>query len=135
MAGSTSKSQVAALLASARRHPGTEEGIACAGTSLESRTITVRGKAFAFFGAGALRLKLRDSLAEAQACAARSPELYQAGASGWVRVTLGDAPLPLPMLRRWLDESHALFAGPRAAVAKASTRKPPSKRPTKAPRR
>jgi hypothetical protein len=41
----------------ALRLPGTEEGVACAGTSLEKRTIKVRGKAFLFLGAGDAMLK------------------------------------------------------------------------------
>jgi hypothetical protein len=123
---SRSRASLPDLLACARRHPGVDEGIACAGTKLQSRTVRVRGKAFAFFGPGSLRLKLEDSLGEARALAARSPDLCEAGASGWVKVTLGETMLPLPLLRRWLDESHALFAGGGQAT-KSRAMGPPSR--------
>jgi hypothetical protein len=109
----------AALLAHARRHPGIEEGVACAGTKIESRTVKVRGKAFAFFGPGTLRLKLGASLAEAQAFAAQSPDACSAGAGGWIAVRFAAGGPPAAVLRRWLDESHALFSGGGAPGAAA----------------
>ena len=112
-----------ALLAHARRHPGIEEGVACAGTKLESRTVKVRGKAFAFFGPGTLRLKLGSSLAEAQAFAARAPDACSAGAGGWIAVRFVAGAPPAAVLRRWLDESHALFAGGGAPAKKAKKAK------------
>jgi hypothetical protein len=122
----------ATLLAHARRHPGIEEGVACAGTKLESRTVKVRGKAFAFFASDKLRLKLGSSLAEAQAFAARSPDACSAGAGGWIAVRFAVCAPPTALLRRWLDESHALFAGaaPKAApkAAKGKTSAPARKR-------
>jgi hypothetical protein len=114
----------AALLAHARRHPGIEEGVACAGTKLESRTVKVRGKAFAFFGPDTLRLKLGSSLAEAQTFAAQSPDACSAGAGGWVAVRFAAGAPPAAVLRRWLDESHGLYAG---AVATAAAKTKPTK--------
>ncbi len=113
---------IAALLASVRRHPDVEEGVACAGTKLESRTLKVRSKAFAFVRPGNLMLKLRDSLDEALGLARAEPEQFQASANGWVTVRLAAAAMPTAMvsrLRRWLDESHALFA---AGAAKPTGR-------------
>src|SRR5215831_1932547 len=123
-----SDGSIATLLAHARRHPGIEEGIACAGTKLESRTVKVRGKAFAFFGPDTLRLKLGASLAEAQTFAAKSPDACSAGAGGWVAVRFATGGPPVAVLRRWLDESHALFVGAEGPKAVA---KKPAKRPTR----
>lgn len=83
MTTSKLSSTMRALVASVRRHPGVEEGIACAGTSIESRTLKVCGKAFAFVRPGNLMLKLSDSLGAAKAMAARAPERIKVGASGW----------------------------------------------------
>jgi len=120
----------AALLAHARRHPGIEEGVACAGTKLESRTVKVRGKAFAFFGPGTLRLKLGASLAEAQQFAVRAPDACTAGAGGWIAVRYVAGAPPAAVLRRWLDESHALFAG--SAAPATAAKKPAAGKPRKA---
>lgn len=112
MAAKSQSAPLAGLIAGARRHPEVEEGVACAGTPIESRTLKVNGKAFAFFRPGNVMLKLGDSLPEAQAMAAQAPQRCQAGAGGWVTVKFGDGePLPLSVMRRWLDESYALFAG------------------------
>ena len=59
------RSRLAALRTFAMALPDTSEGVACEGTSLEKRTIETGGKAFAFFGAADLMLKLDVSLAEA----------------------------------------------------------------------
>ncbi len=129
MAGE-SESPFAVLLMAARKHPGVEEGVACAGTKLESRTLKVRGKAFAFFKPASLMFKLGESLAEARALAAESPEQWRAGAGGWVEVKATGGRLPLAQLRRWLAESYALFAG--TAGAGTSARPPKSGKATKA---
>jgi hypothetical protein len=95
--------------------PDVDEGIACAGTSLEARTLRRRGKAFLFLGAKEVRLKLADSLPEATALARKAPAACQAGANGWVRLAVG-AELPRSLLERWIAESHAAVAGgPKAA--------------------
>jgi hypothetical protein len=119
MARKSQSPPLAALIARARRHPEVEEGIACAGTSLESRTLKVRGKAFAFFRPGSVMLKLGESLAEARAMAAKAPRQFRAGAGGWVDVKFGDGePLPIAVMQRWLDESYALFAAAPASPAR-----------------
>jgi hypothetical protein len=98
-------------------YPEAEEGIACAGTSLEKRTIKVRSKAFLFLGPKDLMLKLGESLAEARIMASREPDRYHAGASGWVKVDLEKhGPPPIEVLARWIDESYRLLA-PRTLVA------------------
>lgn len=115
-----------ALLVAGRKLPGVEEGVACAGTKLESRTLKVRGKAFAFFKPASLMFKLGESLAEARALAAESPEQWRAGAGGWVEVKATGARLPLARLRRWLAESHALFANTTSGAGRPAkqTKKP-----------
>jgi hypothetical protein len=54
--------------------PKTKEGIACAGTALEKRTIKVRGKAFLFLGGKDATLKLADSLPQATQLARQQPQ-------------------------------------------------------------
>jgi hypothetical protein len=124
---------VSTLRELALKYPETEEGIACAGTALEKRTIKVRNKAFLFLGKADVMLKLRDSLTEAAKLAAKAPDVYKAGANGWVTVKLDAGASPsLDVLARWIDESYRLLAPKQlTAVLPATglpTRKP--KRPT-----
>jgi YjbR protein len=102
--------------------PETEEGIACAGTALERRTIKVRKKAFTFIGSSDLMLKLDQSLAEATRLASANPNIT-VGAHGWVTVKFGagESP-PLSCLSTWLEESYRLFApGQQDATSAAGT--------------
>lgn len=112
---------MADLGALAKSLPGVDEGVACAGTALESRTFRVNGKAFLFVSQKEARLKLAASLAEAArlGCAA--------GANGWVKIAL-DAPPPAKVLARWIAESHALLGGATVKHAKAPASKPSAKR-------
>jgi hypothetical protein len=106
-----------ALRKFALRYPEAEEGIACEGTEVESRTVKVRNKAFVFLGKTDVRLKLRDSLSEAAELAAKEPDCYNVGAPGWVKATFrpGQSP-PAGLLERWIDESYRLLA-PKQLVA------------------
>jgi hypothetical protein len=115
---------IEALRKLAVKHPGATEGIACAGTAMERRTIKASNKAFLFFGAKDALLKLRDSLPEASALAAREPTRYSVGAHGWVKATFtADAPPAFDVLARWIGESYQLVAsGKPAAKRKAQTR-------------
>lgn len=90
--------------------PETDEGVACEGTPLERRTIRVKKKAFLFLGAEDALLKLHDSLPEAEALAAREPERYKPGAHGWVSIKWHGKKPPIPLLRRWIEESYRLIA-------------------------
>ena len=115
----------------ALRYPEAEEGIACAGTAIEKRTIKVRNKAFLFLGMDDAMLKLGDSLAEAAKLAAKEPELCKTGAKGWVTVKIdADASPPLDVLARWIDESYRLLA-PKQLVALLPKRGLPSRNSTK----
>lgn len=88
--------------------PDTEQGLACAGTSLESRTFHVRRKTFLFLSRTQARLKLDASAAEARKLG------IPVGANGWVTMQLDSLP-PAPVLKRWFAESHSLVAPARPA--------------------
>ncbi len=108
-----------ALRKVALRFPGTEEGVACEGTPIESRTVKARNKAFLFIRVDHARLKLRESLPAATRLAAKEPEHFQVGAGGWVKATFSnDWAVPLDILERWIGESYRLVASPPAAVGK-----------------
>lgn len=101
----------AKLLNAALALPETEEGIACAGTALEKRTIKVRKKAFLFLSAKDAMLKLSESLPVAEDLAAAEPERYKVGAHGWTTITFGDGKsLPSAQHVKWVKESYSLFA-------------------------
>jgi hypothetical protein len=106
-----------ALAAIARSLPDVTEGVACAGTVLESRTFQVGGKAFLFLSAKVARLKLATSAGDAQR---RGVEV---GANGWAKIVL-DALPPVPLCKRWVAESHALLAGAGARKPGKSAPKP-----------
>jgi hypothetical protein len=112
-----------ALRQFALRLPETEEGVACAGTALETSTVKRNGKAFVFLRATDVRLKLDASLGEASALAERDPTRYSAGANGWVLVKLEPASDDLGLLKRWIEESHALAASSKSRSAKGSGKK------------
>lgn len=100
-----------ALRAFASGLPETTEGVACAGTSLESRTVEVRKKAFLFLRPTEARLKLRESLPEAMHLAATAPDRWRVGSLGWVAVTLpGATEADRAVLMRWVEESRRLTA-------------------------
>jgi hypothetical protein len=112
-----------ALRKAALRYPGTEEGVACEGTPIESRTVKARNKAFLFLTVGHARLKLRESLPEAAKLAQKRPDQLKVGSGGWVKASLGaDQSTPLDVLERWVGESYQLMAGP-AVAAGGKTKK------------
>ena len=78
-----------------------EQGIACAGTALESRTYSTNKKAFLFVAKKQARLKLDSSTPEAKELG------FSVGANGWVTLPL-DALPSVSVVRRWITESHAL---------------------------
>ena len=102
---------------------GVEESVACAGTVIEKRTAKVRGKAFLFLGPADAMLKLRESLPEASALAKKEPHCYRAGAGGWVSIRWAEgAPPPIALMKRWIEESHGLYAAAAPAVKKSKRR-------------
>jgi len=101
VATSTARSytrRVHPFLRAALKHPDTSTGIACKGTSLESTTAIVNGKAFLFVGKAA-RLKRK---------------------TGWVKVAL-DA--PLAEVTPWIAESYMLFACPSPGSSAPASRR------------
>ena len=103
--------------------PETDEGVACEGTALESRTVRRKGKAFLFLRATEARFKLGPSIAEAKARAAKDPQHLQVGAGGWALVKFEGATLPLDVLRRWVAESHELTGGKPSPAKKKAAKK------------
>ena len=113
------KGPMQALRKAALLYPGTEEGVACEGTPIESRTVKAQKKAFLFLTVGHARLKLRESLPEAAKLAKKQPDQFQVGSGGWVKASLmADGSTPLDVLERWIAESYRLIAGPVAAGGK-----------------
>jgi len=90
------------LAAIALALPGVDEGIACAGTALESRTHVANRKAFLYVSADCVRLELDRSVAEARKRGG------QVGAGGWTKLAMDGLP-PATDLKRWIAESHGLI--------------------------
>lgn len=61
-------------------------------------------------------LKLRESLAEAQALAEREPDVYAVGSTAWVTARFADGMGPLAVLTRWISESHRVAGGVKAGA-------------------
>ncbi|MBL8755822.1 MAG: MmcQ/YjbR family DNA-binding protein [Planctomycetes bacterium] len=106
----------------ARSLPEVDCGVACAGTSLESRTWKVGGKAFLFASRKDVRLKLDASVDEARARG------FAVGKNLWVTLPL-DALPPERVLAKWIAESHSAMAPkakpkPKPKVVEKPGRKP-----------
>ncbi len=96
--------------------PDVDQGIACAGTAVESRTFLVRKKTFLFLSKKLMRLKLERSAADAKRRG------FEVGAGGWVKLDLDGLP-PQPILKAWIAESYSLYSGTGAAQpARASSK-------------
>jgi hypothetical protein len=107
------KTSAASLRKAALELADVTEGVACEGTVLESRTVKVGNKAFAFIREKEARLKLSDSLDEAKRHATQHPDDCEVGATGWVKCSVGAATSPsAAVMKRWLKESHALMSAP-----------------------
>ena len=91
--------------------PDVDQGIACAGTALESRTYRVQKKAFHVLSSSQARVKLDASIPEARKLG------FTVGANGWVTVPM-DAPPPATVIKRWIAESHSLLSRPAAKNSK-----------------
>ncbi len=119
-----------ALRKAALERPGTEEGVACEGTTIEKRTVKVGKKAFVFLGVTDLMVKLGPSQAEARRLASTQPERYKVGANGWTTVKLDEAsgapPPGRALLERWIGESYVIMA---AAPSRAGRPGTSAKRP------
>jgi len=77
--------------------------------------VKVRKKVFVFFGTtgsddAGMGVKLPASQPLALAQAGVVPSGYGLGKAGWVSIKFGEANLPTPVLREWIDESYAAVA-------------------------
>ncbi len=92
-------------------YPEVTEGVACAGTPIESRTAVTGKKTFLFLRRKEVRLKLGDALPEVAELAAVHPDRYEAGKGGWVKITLEAGADPTSdQWQRWIDQSFRLMA-------------------------
>lgn len=105
----------------ALRHPDVGEGVACEGTAIEKRTLKTNNKAFLFLGTADAMLKLRESVPEAKKLAARKPEQYRAGATGWVTTKFGVTEPPVATMKKWIDESYRTVATASRPTRKKAT--------------
>lgn len=97
------------MLAAGLALPNVEQGIACEGTVLESRTLKVNGRAFLFLSPKKAYFKLGDSYAEAQAAGKKSSVVVPGG-GGWTSLMWdGDCPVSDAVLRKWVKESYGLM--------------------------
>ncbi len=102
--------------------PRVEQGIACAGTALESCNYRVGNKAFLFVSRKEARLKLSSSTSEAE------KRGFKVGAGGWVTLPLDALPAPR-LAEQWVAESHAQFDGSNAAKKGSAAKAAKQKRP------
>lgn len=105
----------------ASRYPGVDEGTACTQSSFKAGK-----KAFLFVGMQGGRykamFKLEKSKPEAAELAKKAPDDYQVGSTAWVTARFtAEAPMPVRLWKKWLDESYALSVG--APAAKTTTKK------------
>jgi hypothetical protein len=107
----SSRSVIEALTAVALHLPYVEEHVEGKGSPDETREFRTKDETFLFLGKTVLRLKLHESLEEAKKIAATSHDhRYEIEPDGWVKITFGDKPPPIPTLRHWISESHRLCA-------------------------
>ena len=90
-------------------YPEVEEGSSCV-----NRAFKARKKAFLYLGMKEdtynLRLKLADSLNEAEGLEQKSPENYSVGTHGWTLLTFPhNKQPPKKLLERWIEESFRLL--------------------------
>jgi hypothetical protein len=95
--------------------PNVEQGLACAGTALESHTCRIGNKTFLFVSKKEARLKLDSSAPEAKGLG------FKVGAGGWVTLPLDGLPAA-HIARRWIAESYAQIRGPIAVKKRAATK-------------
>jgi len=102
---------LAAMAEFALRYPEVTEGVACAGTPIESRTVLTGKRAFVFLRRKEVRMKVGDAFAEVAALAEAQPNRYEAGKGGWIKVVLEAGADPTAdEWQRWIDESFRLMA-------------------------
>jgi len=101
------------LRVAASGYSGVDRGTACTQSAFKANK-----KAFLFTGPQGGRykamFKLGESLAEARELAAKEPDRFDAGKTGWVTARFSaDKPMPKRLWKKWLDESYAIAMGGR----------------------
>ena len=93
--------------------PGVDEGVSCNQSSFK-----VGKRAFLYIGPGRkgvgfkAMFKLSESMSDAEARAASTPERFEVGSTGWVTTRFtAEEPLPEELWVRWLDESYTVAGG------------------------
>lgn len=88
------------------------------GTSCNQTSFKVGKRAFLYIGPGRkgvgfkAMFKLSESMSDAEALAASTPERFEVGSTGWVTTRFtAEEPLPEGLWVRWLDESYAVAGG------------------------
>ena len=108
----TAKDAAGALRDKALSYSDAEPSVACKGTALECLTVKTKGKAFLFVRDTDARFKVVESRPEVQALAAKDPDHYAIGATGWVTIKFGEGKHPpLHLLEKWLQESYLCMVG------------------------
>lgn len=121
------KTTIEALRKAALSHPDVEVSVACEGTSVESASFKVRGKAFLFLRNVSAMVKLSASRAEAERWAQQSPGVCKIGSGGWATVTLATLDSAgVQRVRNWIAESYEQFASERSAAPTKLAKKPSS---------
>ena len=92
----------------ASRYPGVDKGTACTQSSFKAGK-----KAFLYIGPQGGRykfmLKLDRSMPEAVKLAAKEPDRFEVGSTGWVTARFTtEQPVPKKLWEKWLDESYEL---------------------------
>jgi len=120
---SNAKDPTEPIRVKASQYPGVDRGTACTQASFKANK-----KSFLFIGEQGGRykamFKLDQSMAEAKKLAAKQPDDYQAGNTGWVTARFSaDKPMPKTRWAKWLDESYALAVGGGKGKKKATKKK------------
>jgi hypothetical protein len=126
------KDPTEAMRLQASRYPGVVKGTSCTQSSFKTAK-----SAFLYVGMQGGRhkamFKLEKSRAEAERLAAKHPDDYQTGNTGWVTARFSaEKPMPASRWKKWLDESYALAVGPapkKRKAKKSAKRKPTTKKP------
>ena len=130
---------------SIRKQAASFAGVAT-GTSCNQSSFKAGKGSFLFIGPGAKGIgykamfKLERSLAQAKELAAKDPDRFDVGSTGWVTARFSkEKPLPKSIWQKWLKESYEICCGStkgkkavkKKTVAKAAKKKKTTRSPKK----